>query len=749
MRFMRNTALFLLAVAFAFGGGTAWGANASVDIAQSSGSGSSFMGKTSGSAASGYSAKVYHYTGMTGSLLVSMDISADINPGTNTRVFLKNGGVKASADIASFITSTSFDVPLVFTSLPSGTVNYAVEVSGDTTSADVGSLNLTFVPVTATLSTGSPTLMTFVKGIVDTAGYTVSVDTTPAASTDIALYQGASLISTGSDVWGSTNVIATTSVTTLSSVTLNAASAPLISKDSTLLKIKAGKFIVKSDGNALVAGTTSASVDIAPTFNAQIIASGDYKITLSSSSLTVKPSVSASASLDVTDSFGIAPVLTVSDSVTATSSALNSVTWNGLLINVSVAGKISVTQTPTANGTHSFRVFGKPGSSIYSGLSAYADFSLTVSDNTLRLTPSTVSGDVTRTFADTVTAVVSEDTSKAFAALTLSEGSRNNVVSMDVLGLLVSADSANKKIVITGRPAADSAGKSAYVTVKGTTVSSTTSNDVSATLTIKINSNATAPYSLTLSPSTLTPTVGAYDTKNVAVSVSPTTPLSGLKVSGDTTVVWNGLTLSTTADYKTISVTGTPLAALTRTFAVSATAAAGTVSPRTLTIAVGGPSVINVDPGAILLNDGNGSFYYYDNGTTTNFNVGQSYTVSFQARAILNPLEIYLQRPGQVGWTLLRKDIDYTVQATMSTMTIAVRIVPIQTGNHNLRFDYTYNSTASGGTQANALVPGSQTVSLRATIGEYPPNGGNSGCDAAGLGIAALGLCLYSLRRKN
>ena len=176
------------------------------------------------------------------------------------------------------------------------------------------------------------------------------------------------------------------------------------------------------------------------------------------------------------------------------------------------------------------------------------------------------------------------------ASLKIAEADGSGEASSKTLnGLVLTADAASRSIVFSGTPTAVAA-ETTYQVVWYVDAT----NKLTADLKVEITESDV--YRMTLGRTTvdgLTKGVAlAAGFADVALTLQPDATLTGLLLlegegaGTNTPISWNGLTLTADAPNKKIAITGTPTAAGSRTFSVSAQATGGVVSPSYLVFTV-------------------------------------------------------------------------------------------------------------------------------------------------------------------
>lgn len=571
MKLLRNTVLFLLVAVLAFSGsGMAWGADLYIRTAAS---GSSSAGSVSDSTTGGYAAKAY-YVGTPANLPITVVISAnDFQNGDVIEITSSTAGVSFGAP--SYTVNAAQEITVSFT-MPraGGAVTLTSADAGGAVEAD---LNITSVPLTLSLT--GDTAMTFYTNLPGTQ--TVTATATGLTSPTTATFAGLQAYKDGTATVIA-NPIWTGVSTTVAAPTITLTGTPTTTHVTETYNVKINSMTV-SDNGATVAGI--AAGHSIGTFTAK---ADTYNISLKKGTTSVSVTspyyakvgtpLTAASSFDVIDApTGITVgTLKVSDDVSSTSTfavAEDAVYWNGLTISADYSGrrKIEVTGTPVAAGTKDFRVFATTQAPS-PAMTASADFRIVVTNYTMKLTPSTISADSGAAFNDKISlATVSEDSTKTFTSLKLTEGTRTDVASLDIWSsVVVSVDADNKTIHVNGTPATGSTG-SKTVTVKGTVLGS--GETIQGTLTITIN--ALTGYTLVLSSTSFTATQGIYFEKVISASVSGAAPvpaLSGLTLSP---TVSRGLQATVNTTNYTITLRGTPTSTGTVSFAVTGSLVGG------------------------------------------------------------------------------------------------------------------------------------------------------------------------------
>ncbi|MDR1979355.1 MAG: hypothetical protein LBQ42_11540 [Synergistaceae bacterium] len=155
---------------------------------------------------------------------------------------------------------------------------------------------------------------------------------------------------------------------------------------------------------------------------------------------TSRPEVFAITELKVTDDLS---------SGFMTAAARDVLEWNGTTISM-MGNKIGFTGRPKEGGRKTFRVFAETEAGW-----AIGDFTLHILAHSVGLAPRMISGSVGTAWHETVSVFVAEEPDRGVMRVTLSNGERDNVVSLDLDGLVVAVDSSEqykKQLVIRGTP---------------------------------------------------------------------------------------------------------------------------------------------------------------------------------------------------------------------------------------------------------------------------------------------------------
>lgn len=332
--------------------------------------------------------------------------------------------------------------------------------------------------------------------------------------------------------------------------------------------------------------------------------------------------------------------------------------------DVSFAGTATADQSLTTFNVKTTKVvIAGDGNAVVAGISTgtpkdVGNFTARVNDFNITLSSPDLSFYVARSVDVTVSVEVAP-LSTALTELTLS--------STDFNGLHLVADKNAKTIKITGTPVSTD--------ISGTVVVVTAKNSDSAVATANLKIKV-SQYGLTLSPSIISGTTDDNFMKTVNVSVTPdnsialntlTVKYATFDVTG---VELNGLTVSTDAAGKTLSVTGTPEESGLMSYTVSATSNAGTIADATLIVQISQGNTYK-----LTLTDQNGKTVQ-NIMTLKGRNYDQTFTVSASSSVgALTSLKI--EEPST--WNGL------TVTTDLATKKIHVQGTPLYTGHSDFK----------------------------------------------------------------